>query len=122
VNGFTGDLNASFRNCIFWGDANGIVKDEVVVLKQGSTAFNVSFDQVLWRVQTTPANSTISGAINNQNPMFDSVNTSEKIYSFRLKDGSPAIDKGVNAGVTIDLDGKPRPVGTKPDLGAYEKQ
>ncbi|MGZ3923097.1 MAG: choice-of-anchor Q domain-containing protein [Flavisolibacter sp.] len=122
LNNYAGDLNASFRNCIFWGDANGIVKDEVVVLKQGSTAFNVSFDQVLWRVQTTPANSTINGAINNQNPLFDSINTSQKIYSFRLKDGSPAIDKGVNAGVNIDLDGNPRPVGTKPDLGAYEKQ
>jgi hypothetical protein len=119
---YSGDLNATFRNCIFWGDANGIVNDEVVVLKKGSTAFNVSFDQVLWRVQTVPANSTISGAINNQNPMFDSVNTSQKVYSFRLKEGSPAIDKSVNAGVSIDLDGKPRPVGTKPDLGAYEKQ
>jgi hypothetical protein len=122
LNTYAGDLNASFRNCIFWGDANGIVKDEVVVLKQGATAFNVSFDQVLWRVQTAPANSTISGAINNQNPMFDSVNTSQKIYSFRLKQGSPAIDKGANAGVSSDLDGKPRPVGTKPDLGAYERQ
>lgn len=122
LNNAVANLNASFRNCIFWADANGIVNDEVVVLKQGNASFNVSFDQVLWRVQTTPANSTINGAINNQNPKFDSINTSEKIYSFRLKDGSPAIDKGVNASITLDLDGKPRPVGTKPDLGAYEKQ
>jgi len=116
------NLNAVFRNCIFWGDANGIVNDEAVVLKQGTTSFNVVFDQVLWRVQTSPANSTINGAINNQNPLFDTINTAEKIYSFRLKDNSPAIDKGLNALLNIDLDGKPRPVGTKPDLGAYEKQ
>lgn len=122
LNNSTNNLNAVFRNCIFWAEANGIVNDEVVVLKQGSTTFNVTFDQVLWRTQTNPANSTINGAINNQNPIFDTINTSQKIYSFRLRDGSPAIDKGVNAGVTIDLDGKPRPVGTKPDLGAYEKQ
>jgi hypothetical protein len=122
LNNSANNLNAVFRNCIFWADANGIVNDEVMVLKQGSTTFNVTFDQVLWRTQTNPANTTIVGAINNQNPIFDTINTSQKIYSFRLKDGSPAIDKGVNAGVNIDLDGKPRPVGTKPDLGAYEKQ
>ena len=122
LNNSANNLNAVFRNCIFWADANGIVNDEVMVLKQGSTTFNVTFDQVLWRTQTNPANTTIVGAINNQNPIFDTINTSQKIYSFRLKDGSPAIDKGVNAGVNIDLDGKTRPVGTKPDLGAYEKQ
>lgn len=122
LNNSANNLNAVFRNCIFWAEANGIVNDEVMVLKQGSTAFNVTFDQVLWRTQTNPANSTINGAINNQNPIFDTINTGQKIYSFRLRSGSPAIDKGVNAGVNIDLDGKPRPVGTKPDLGAYEKQ
>jgi hypothetical protein len=121
LNNSVNDLDAVFRNCIFWGEANGIVPDEVVVLKQGSSSFNVRFDQVLWRVQTDPANSFINGAINNQNPQFDSVNTSRKIFSFRLKEGSPAINKGVNAGVTIDLDGNSRPVGL-PDLGAYEKQ
>jgi hypothetical protein len=121
VNTSANDLNAVFRNCIFWGESNGIVNDEVVVLKQGSTAFNVLFDQVLWRVQSNPANSIINGAINNRNPLFDSINTNQKFYNFRLKSESPAINKGVNAGVTIDLDGNPRPVGM-PDLGAYEKQ
>lgn len=122
LNNTTSNLNAVFRNCIFWGDANGIVNDEVVVLKKGSTSFDVIFDQVLWRVQNNPANSTINGVINNQNPLFDTINTAQRMYSFRLKDGSPAIDKGVNANISVDLDGNPRPVSTKPDLGAYEKQ
>jgi hypothetical protein len=122
LNNSTSSLNAVFRNCIFWGEANGIVNDEAVVLKQGSNPFNAVFDQVLWRVQNPPANSTINGAINNQNPDFDTVNTSRKIFSFRLKDGSPAVDKGTNTSVSVDLDGNPRPTGTKPDLGAYEKQ
>jgi hypothetical protein len=117
----TNSLNAVFRNCIFWGENSGLVDDEVIVSKQGSNPFSVVFDQVLWRVQTQPPNSTINGAINNQLPLFDSINTSKRFYSFRLKDGSPAINKGVNAGVTLDLDGRTRPVGL-PDLGAYEKQ
>lgn len=121
LNGTTTDLNAVFRNCIFWGENNGLVNNEVIVFKQGSSAFNVLFDRVLWRVKSEPANVTINGAINNQNPQFDSVNSNERIYNFRLKDSSPAINAGVNAGVTLDLDGNPRPVGL-PDLGAYEKQ
>jgi hypothetical protein len=115
------NLNAVFRNCIFWGEENGLVENEVVVLKQGTTVFNISFDQVLWRVKDQPQNSNIAGATNNQNPEFDSINTAERVFSFRLKDGSPAINKGVNTGLLIDLDGAPRPVGL-PDLGAYEKQ
>jgi hypothetical protein len=121
INGSSNTLNAVFRNCIFWGESNGIVNDEVVTSKKGSS-FNVEFDTVLWRVQTNPANSIIKSAINNQNPMFDSINTAQKIFSFRLKDGSPAINTGANTNTAIDLDGNPRPVGNKPDLGSYEKQ
>jgi len=117
----TGNLNATFRNCIFWGESGGLVKSEVVTAKQGTAAFNVLFDNVLWGVPSAPENVTITGTnIKDQNPQFDSINVSDQFYSFRLKQTSPAKDKGVNAGVTIDLDGKSRPVGL-PDLGAYEK-
>lgn len=116
----TANLNAIFRNCIFWGE-NGLVDDEVVVLKNGNTSFNVNFDYNLWKVQTVPANITSNQVINNQMPVFDSIDTRNNYYSFRLKPNSPAINKGVNAGVIIDLDGKPRPVGL-PDLGCFEKQ
>ena len=114
-------LSANFRNCIFWGENNGILHDEVIVSKEGTTSFNVSFDGVLWRVQTAPSNANITGAINNQDPSFDSVNTNTRYYSFRLKDDSPAKDHGTNTSTPIDLDGNQRPVGL-PDLGAYEKQ
>ena len=115
------DLNATFRNCIFWGEANGLVKDEVVTAKQGNTVFNVTFDKVLWRVQTTPANASVAqnGVIIGE-PRFDSINTAQRYYNFRLKNDSPALNAGTSAGVTIDLDGKVRPVGAAPDLGAYE--
>jgi hypothetical protein len=116
----TANLTALFRNCIFWGE-NGLVDNEVVVSKSGATTFNVNFDYNLWKVQTTPANITSNQIINNQSPIFDSVNTNRNYYDFRLKASSPAINKGVNAGIIIDLDGKPRPVGL-PDLGCFEKQ
>jgi hypothetical protein len=119
-NPVTANLNALFRNCIFWGE-NGLVDNEVVVSKSGSTTFNVNFDYNLWKVQTPPANITSNQIVNNLAPQFDSVNTNKNYYDFRLKASSPAINKGVNAGVIIDLDGKLRPVGL-PDLGCFEKQ
>lgn len=44
---------------------------------------------------------------------------------FHLLSGSPAIDAGKDVsayGITFDLDNKPRPKGTKYDIGAYEFQ
>ncbi|NIO69597.1 MAG: hypothetical protein GTN71_11340 [Anaerolineae bacterium] len=40
---------------------------------------------------------------------------------YHLMDGSAAIDKGVDAGVTTDIDGDSRPQGSAPDLGADER-
>ncbi len=41
---------------------------------------------------------------------------------YHLGDGSPAINAGRDEGVSEDLDGRPRPVGSRPDIGAYEHQ
>lgn len=114
------NLNAVFRNCIFWGE-NGLVNDEVIVEKNGNTFFSVLFDYNLWKVQTAPANSTINQVINNQAPLFDSINTSRNYYDFRLQSSSPAINKGTGTVIPTDLDGKPRAVGI-PDLGCFERQ
>lgn len=114
------NLNALFRNCIFWGDG-GLVEDEVVVAKNGNTTFNVNFDHNLWKVQNTPANIISNQIINNQNPAFDSIDHSKRYYDFRLKSSSPAINKGINTSITTDLDGNPRAVGL-PDLGCFERQ
>jgi len=114
------DLTALFRNCIFWGQSD-LVPDEVVVLKTGSTVFNVNFDYNLWRVQTNPSNITATQVLNNQAPQFDSIDIAHNYYDFRLKTGSPAINKGTTTGIATDLDAKPRAVGL-PDLGCFEKQ
>jgi hypothetical protein len=116
------DLTALFRNCIFWGE-NGTVDDEVQTYKNNSALYNVIFDQVLWKVVNQPTGTIVPPApINNDPPLFDSINTTNRYYSFRLKDESPAKNKATNAGITIDLDGNIRPVGIAPDLGSYERQ
>lgn len=115
------DLNAIFRNCIIWGE-NGIVDDEVVTVKNNAAAFNVNFQNNLWKVTTAPANVIATGVISNQTPQFDSINVSEKYYDFRLKSTSPAKDAGTATAIALDLDGKPRTFGVKPDLGCFEKQ
>ncbi|HZE86134.1 MAG TPA: choice-of-anchor Q domain-containing protein, partial [Puia sp.] len=116
----TAPLNAGFLNCIFWG-GNGTVDNEVIVSQQGNTSFSVNFANCLWKVKATPAGVVSSNIIANSDPLFDSVNTFRRHFDFRLKNGSPAIDKGAATMVSNDLDGKPRPVGL-PDLGCYEKQ
>jgi hypothetical protein len=117
----TSALSATFKNCIFWGEG-GKTEDEVVVSRQGTDSYQVSFENCLWKVKTPPANITSSAnLLVNTDPLFDSINVERKHYSFRLRNGSPAINKGIHLGVAIDLDGNPRPAGL-PDLGAFEKQ
>jgi hypothetical protein len=113
-------LSALFRNCIFWGDG-GLVDNEVTVLRNGGNTFNVEFDHVLWKVKDEPAGVALNEVINNEDPLFDTLSTTKNFYSFLLKENSPAINKGINTSVTLDLNGQNRPVGL-PDLGAYEKQ
>jgi hypothetical protein len=38
----------------------------------------------------------------------------------RLREGSPAIDEGINLGHSIHFENRPVPLGFAPDLGAYE--
>jgi hypothetical protein len=53
-----------------------------------------------------------TGAITGQDPLLDAV--------YHLRAGSPAIDAGVHAGVTADIDGDARPIGAGYDIGADE--
>jgi len=112
-------LVARFTNNIFWGD-NGTVEDEVVVSKKGNTFFDVVFSNNLYKVLQDPAFSTLTNNLKNLDPLFDSVNIGTKYFNFRLQTKpSPAINKGIPAGIYIDLDGKPRD--SQPDMGCFEK-
>ena len=115
----TGNLQANFTNCIFWG-AYGNVTDEVMVSRQGTSPFAVNFTNCLWKVQTIPSNISATAMLANMDPLFDSVNNSNNYYDFHLRAGSPALGKGASAGVTGDLDGNPRPA-VSPDLGCYQR-
>lgn len=113
-------LQATFSNCIFWGDA-GFVNDELLVQKQGNS-FNVAFTHCLYRQATDPANASLLNNIKNQEPLFDSIDASNQYYDFRLtKNPSPALEAGAVSAIPIDLDSLPRPVGL-PDIGCFEKQ
>ena len=119
----TAALSALFQNCIFWGE-DGTVDDEVVVAKDNGNTLSVNFDYDLWKIQkndpTTVGGVTATQIINNQDPLFDSVNTLKNYYNFHLQNSSPAVNTGKNTTVSIDLDGNSRPISV-PDLGCYER-
>lgn len=118
----TADLNAVFRNNIFWGDG-GIITDEISVAKQGANTFAVLFEKNIYRSLADPLNSTLSGNIKNADPLFDSINVSKNIFDFRVTKNAaaPGINAGMATGFLKDLDDKTRNVGL-PDIGCYEKQ
>lgn len=118
----TADLNAVFRNNIFWGDG-GIIENEISVSKQGANTFNVLFEKNLYRSLVDPSNSLLNGNIRNADPAFDSINVAKNIFDFRVTKNAvaPGINAGIAAGFLKDLDDKNRNVGL-PDIGCYEKQ
>jgi hypothetical protein len=115
----TGDLNAVFTNCIFWGSEG--VPDEALISKQGNTIFQVLFDHTILKQQNYPANIDSVSLWLNTDPEFIATGFPGDQFNFRLQAGSPAVDHGVNTGILIDLDGDPRPI-KQPDLGCYERQ
>lgn len=115
------NLQAAFTNCIFWGDS-GFVDNEIIVNKEGATPFAVNISNSLYRANIDPANTTFSNAIKNQDPLFDSIDVSNRYYDFRhTKSPAPGVDAGVATSVIKDLDNNTRPVNL-PDMGCYEKQ
>lgn len=113
----TGDLNASFTNCIFWG-ANGTVDNEVSTLREGQDIFDVNFKNCLWKLEEQPAGINATAMKENEDPLFENVDTRSNTYDFRLREGSPAINSGAITAISTDIDGKNRV--NIPDIGAYE--
>lgn len=118
----TAPLRARFYNSIFWGDG-GAVDNEVVAERAGSNLWQVSFYDGIWKMKTVPENLAAVNMQLNADPLFEYPTGTADIstLNFRLKTGSPAIDKGQLLPLFTDLDGRLRPNGL-PDIGAYEKQ
>ncbi|HSK13601.1 MAG TPA: choice-of-anchor Q domain-containing protein, partial [Phnomibacter sp.] len=119
--GNTNPLSATFANSIIYGEG-GLPENEIVVFRTAGPAFSVLMQNVLYRAKDALQNVTFQDAILNEPPQFDSINTSLRSYNFRLRDTSPAVDAGRATTLPTDLDGNPRSVGTRPDLGCYERQ
>lgn len=116
---FTAPLSALFQNSIFWGE--GAVENEIVVAKKGTNPFSVTFDHVLYKAKDPVGNSEFISSIQNQDPVFDSINVTSRVFDFHFKktNTSPAINAGTTTSFPLDLDGKLRDA--QPDIGCYEK-
>ena len=125
VNGSTvvSPLDAKFINCIFWGEA-GFVENEISITQQAAISNTVEFNNCLYRANTDPVNTTINaGCIRNEDPAFDSIDVSKRIFDFHLtKNFSMAVDAGINnTGFQKDLDNNSRILNAITDIGCYEK-
>jgi len=104
-----GDSNVALSNTILVSHSVGIS------VTGGST---VTVNGVLWQSTPVTVSQSPTAVVTVQNertgdPAFAS-------DGYHITTGSAAIDAGVEAGVTADVDGEARPFGAGPDLGADE--
>jgi hypothetical protein len=97
---------------------NAVVVNQTVGVDvaAGSSA---TIDSVLWHANSG-GNTSGAGSVS-----ISHAYTGDPLFlgdGFHLTEESPAIDKGIDAGVSRDIDGQPRPQGSGPDLGADEWQ
>lgn len=118
----TATLDAQFTNCIFWAESS-VVETETAIEKQGAGNFKVLFRNCLLKGPGDPANSSVVASLRNEDPLFDSVDVSNRYFDFHTNVNplAPGINKGTSTALSVDLDGRIRNVGL-PDLGCYEKQ
>jgi hypothetical protein len=115
----TGDLQAMFTNCIFWGDTG--VPDEMLVSREGSGTFQVLLDHTVLKQEHYPDNVDSIALILNTDPLFQKTDNQKGEYDFHLQAGSPVLGLGKDTGPGADLDGNTRQAGNQ-DPGCYERQ
>ena len=101
---------------------NGITRNNIVYQTRGDAyvirgSGNVVENNIAFGGKGGGGGGSEGGTIN-QDPMF----VNPTAFDFRLKPGSPAINKGLATGAPkVDILGKPRPQGGAVDIGAYEQ-
>lgn len=113
-------LKLTLDNSIIYGEG-GFVEDEIAVPIKTSDSFSAVMNNVVYKQKTVLNDVIFNQSYNNINPQFDSIDISKRYYNFRLKNGSPCINKASISTITIDLDGHLRTTNL-PDIGCYEKQ
>lgn len=106
-------VNVMLKNTLLQGFTNAFTAlegdiNEVTIEHDHTLAYNVTnLHQVLGGTPTITALNPVVG-----DPKLDAY--------YHLSPGSAAIDTGMDAGITHDIDGNPRPFGSAPDVGADE--
>jgi len=120
-----GTYNSTVANCTIvsnWASQGaggiflGVLQNTIVYFNQGSNSPNYAGGDITYSC-TTPL-PTGAGNISND-PQFEDLNGG----NLRLKSTSPCRESGNNSYVVAgsrDLDGKPRIIGERVDMGAYE--
>mgnify|MGYP000241745560 CR=1 FL=1 len=112
----TSTKNITMKNNIIWNNVN----DDVLYIRHSSgnnfTALN--HENSISDLSSSLTNYTATNVLNND-PLF----TNPANEGFTLQNGSPAIDAGLQAGLSLpslDLAGNPRIDGAEVDMGCYE--
>lgn len=116
--------NCEIKNNIFTGTCVTAIR----INEDDSYPIKHSFDNNLYNV--TILASTYGGLVNtllewqtNESQDVNSISADPSFLSssdFRLQPGSQCIDAGVDVGLTLDYAGNVVPIGSAPDIGAYE--
>ena len=102
-------LNLTVVNSII----DGNLRDELLIDNSGGQPVRVHLAHNL--LKTTQSEYDVNNNLLNLNPRF----IDPFRYNYRLDTLSPAVNKGLPPGTTLDLDGMPRD--SLPDIGAYER-
>ena len=115
-------LNVTLNNSVIYGEG-GFVDNEISISKiNPAVGFTVNCNSILYKQKTNPTNVIITNSLKDVSPNFEQIDYTKNIFNFHLATNSPCINTALAPSLAVDLDGKPRPLGPKPDMGCYEKQ
>ncbi len=115
-------LQCTLRNCVVAGSlTNEFVADSLETAPATLNLYNCLLKAEPQKIRPWLAQSSVRYTLadGTLDPQFTDVAK----MNYRPKPGSPLIDAGTTLNApSIDLDDKPRPSGTAPDIGCYEVQ